>query len=379
MKSYLKRILTVSMLITVLFNFILCNHSSYVVYAEEVNQEAKDVNDSLTPSKNHDLIESGAGVVWDILGAVFGVIAGILVSVINIFPILLQVVISSLAGFDVGGKFKLITIGDIVFNDVTFLDANYMDFTTGTDVTKAVKDSVAKYYYMFRLISLALSLFILIYVGIRLAMSTLAQDKARYKMMLIGWVESVILLFCLQYIISILFAVGNGFEKILIDLRDSLGADELNFEEVTMEKIFSFFGVFSGWEYVMYSVVYWYMVSLQIKFFITYLKRFITIGFLILISPFISIVYALDKVADGRAQSFYKWINEITTNIIIQPIDAAIYLVYMITAGAIAEHSIFFALLILTSITKIEKVILGLFNTKPHSLHHVKDQKVKLM
>ena len=51
------------------------------------------------------------------------------------------------------------------------------------------------------LIVLSILLCVLIYVGIRMAISTVASDKAAYKKMLVDWACSLALIFLLQYII----------------------------------------------------------------------------------------------------------------------------------------------------------------------------------
>lgn len=43
---------------------------------------------------------------------------------------------------------------------------------------------------------------ILIYVGIKIIISSAAQDKAKYKQMLIDWIVGICLLFMLHYIMA---------------------------------------------------------------------------------------------------------------------------------------------------------------------------------
>ena len=95
-----------------------------------------------------------------------------------------------------------------------------------------------------------------------------------------------------------------------------------------------------------------------------YFRRVVVVGFLILIAPAVTVTYPIDKAGDGKAQAFAVWFAELVINIMIQPIHAAIYLVFMFTAGEIAKHSILIALLFLLSMTKIEKYVLRLFNLK---------------
>ena len=62
------------------------------------------------------------------------------------------------------------------------------------------------------------------------------------------------------------------------------------------------------------------------------MKRFLMVGFLIVISPLITITYSIDKAGDGKAQAFSTWLKEFMVNILIQPLHALIYLVFVLMA-----------------------------------------------
>lgn len=147
----------------------------------------------------------------------------------------------------------------------------------------------------------------------------------------------------------------------------------------TIDKIYSFMFATSGWTYILYSVVFWFLVAIQFKFFMSYFRRVITIGFLIIIAPLISVIYPIDKLGDGKSQSFSVWLNEFCMNIFIQPIHAIVYIVFMFTASEIASRSILVALMFLLALTKIEKIILHLFNLRNvASLKPVDEEKTKI-
>ena len=120
-------------------------------------------------------------------------------------------------------------------------------------------------------------------------------------------------------------------------------------------------------------------MGVQIKFFLSYFRRVIVVGFLILISPIVTITYPIDKIGDNKAQAFWVWFNELAINIFIQPIHAFIYLVFMFTAGEIAKYSLLVATIFLYGMTKVEKLVLHLFNPRNViSLKPVDDEKNKI-
>lgn len=288
----------------------------------------------------------------------------------------------------------MFTIEKTVFNEIGLFNINYFNFEntyqigTGSNektiqvkspIIKRVKQSIAKFYIILRLMAIALSLIILIYVGIRMALSTVASDKAKYKQMLIAWVESIVILFTMQYIISLVMNIGQMFGNIIYDLKCILNSGgDASFETDIMDNLTSFMLGSSGWSYALNSIIYWFLIFIQTKFFLSYFKRIITVGFLILIAPIVTITYPIDKIGDGKAQAFTVWFSELSVNIFIQPIHALIYLVFMYTAGEIAKYSMLVALLFLLSLTKVEKVVLQLFNLRNVvSLRPVEDERKK--
>lgn len=382
----MKKILSTLLLVVILFNFIF---SGKVQAESKIDMNDPGMNDALSGSAMETLISDGVATIngvttqvtfdWNVIGAVVSIVARFL----NLFPMLtrqLMMICSSgqVFGSLAGGQY--FTIERAVFNQISIFNVDFFNLTSpytytlgngvneititsNSKVENSIRTSVARYYYILRLIAMAISLLILIYVGIRMAISTISADKAKYKSMLIAWVESIVLLFFMQYIISFVIGAGNMFSNLMYDLKCMIeGNGAINFENTILEetKLLSL----SGWSYCAYSVAFWALVFVQSKFFFTYFRRTITVGFLILIAPLITITYPIDKIGDGKAQAFTVWMNELVMNILIQPIHGLIYLIFIYTAGEIAKTSVFVALAFLLALTKFEKIILQLFNLR---------------
>ena len=58
----------------------------------------------------------------------------------------------------------------------------------------------------------------------------------------------------------------------------------------------------------------------------------IKIGFLIIISPLISVTYSIDKMGDGKAQALGNWLKEFIYTILIQPFHCIMYVAFVKTA-----------------------------------------------
>ena len=119
----------------------------------------------------------------------------------------------------------------------------------------------------------------------------------------------------------------------------------------------------AGWSA---ALVYMGIIVLTFVFLIMYIKRMITIAFLILISPIITITYSIDKINDGKSQALDTWTKEFLQNVLIQPFHCIIYLVFIsvginivsksgtLAAGIIVILTMFF-------IFEAEKIIKNIF------------------
>ena len=236
----------------------------------------------------------------------------------------------------------------------------------------AIKESVTSVYFLCRILALAIGLLVLIYIGIRMAISTIASDQAKYKKMLMSWVESVIIIFLMPYLMSLIFSFGELLTDSFYELRNNLlgtvaegtyGTYDI-FEDTirstTTDLVFSL----SGLKLTMWSIIYWCLLFAEMKFLWTYLKRFLMVGFLIVISPLITITYSIDKAGDGKAQAFSIWFKEFIVNVLIQPLHALIYLIFVLTANAIAASSPIVALAMLLAMGQVERMVKVIFDLR---------------
>lgn len=265
------------------------------------------------------------------------------------------------------------TIEDTIFGNISFFNIDFFNENEDDlEVHKALSESVSTWYFVLRNIAVVISLCVLIYIGIRMAISTVAEEKAKYKKMLMGWIESFILLFLLHYIIIIIVEFSKALTGILSGL-----SRENSFEVFIIEDIVDKMGNSTGWELASQAILFWMLVFYQLKFFLLYSKRLLTTAFLILISPFITVTYAIDKVGDNQAQAFKVWFKEILINIMIQPLHAFLYMIFMFSAFKIAEKAPLLAVLFLMGLSRGEKVVKNVFNMRGASSIHSMSETLK--
>ena len=99
-----------------------------------------------------------------------------------------------------------------------------------------LKSTISNWYVVLRDISLVALLSVLVYVGIRIIISSTAGDKAKYKQMLMDWVIAMCLLFVMHYIMAASNMVVKNFIN-LIDATDLVNDTAELPEEVSGQTI----------------------------------------------------------------------------------------------------------------------------------------------
>ena len=265
------------------------------------------------------------------------------------------------------------TIYDTVLGNYDLFDIDYTNIPSKIDDTspliEQIKFYVIKYYTVIRNLSLAASLLILIYVGIRMATSTLANDKAKYKKMLVSWLASIVLIFFMHLIvivISVVLQIGLGVVQDIASAWKVTGFEQDIYSTAVLGLSNTGFNVFSA--VLMIFILTWY----QLKFFIYYLRRTLEVNFLIIISPLVTITYSLDKMGDGKAQAFGKFLSEIILKSVIQIVHAFLYVVFIASAGLVSVSHPILAVLFFAILSRAEKIVKKIFSINEDGLQKVK-------
>ncbi len=271
----------------------------------------------------------------DVLGDILDTILKLLGSVVGIFtwPIRLMILAVTVAletiistfGHVAGGSEELaITPFTILFNKLEITNIDFFNFSGSgnNNFISGFRENIAMWYYVLRFIATAILLAILFYIGTRMAISTVADEKAKYKKMIVDWVVSLALLYLLHYIIVFVITLNEQLVQMLSDVA----GQDLNFGWLIAgllgQSVNPLSGI-GGWAALILFVIF---VWQTVKFFIMYVKRMITIGFLILISPLITITYSVDRAGDQKAQALNTWLKEFVYNVLIQPFHCVLYL-----------------------------------------------------
>lgn len=134
--------------------------------------------------------------------------------------------IASLAEYLLGAVFKTLT-GDnifpwadrIIFNGIGFLDINFLNpasnslFVSNGSTSILGKVVYSVYSTIFSLAVLFLGVAVGI-MAIRLALSSIAAEKAKYKQAIVNWVTCIVMLFLMHYILAFVFWINEQLVQI---------------------------------------------------------------------------------------------------------------------------------------------------------------------
>ncbi len=236
-----------------------------------------------------------------------------------------------------------LTLEKIVLNQVPIFDVNLfnMNEAGGVELTSesntgnadniilTLRENVAGWYYAFRNFVIAALLIVLIYLGIRIAITNIAEEKAQYKRMLVDWFISFFMVLFIHYFILIVLWVNDFFIGIFTKIIEN--AEMGNFYQSVLDMAYNV-NFTEGWYgTILYMALVWYMIKYAWK----YIKRLLSVFILIILSPLVAISYALDKIRDNRSQSLGRWLKEIAFTILIQSVHALIYTVFL--AGIVSQ------------------------------------------
>lgn len=235
---------------------------------------------------------------------------------------------------------ETLTLEKIVLNQVPIFDVNIFNtneaggesLTTNENagnIILTLRQNVASWYNAFRYFVIALLLVILIYLGIRMAITSIAEEKAQYKRLLKDWFISFFIVMFIHYFIVIIMQLNDYFVNVFTNIIES--SDMGSFYDSVLIMAYDFRFTEGWYGTILYIALVWYMLKYAWK----YIKRLLSVLILIILSPLVAVSYALDKIRDNRSQSLGKWLKEIAFTILIQSVHALIYTVFI--AGIISQ------------------------------------------
>ena len=261
--------------------------------------------------------------------------------------------------------------GTIELLSIDFITGKTAD---GQEITNegwvGIRKVISSWYKVLRMIAIIGLLSVLIYMGIKIILSANAKEKAKYKQWIIDWFVAVAILFAMHFIMAFIVSVTGQFSNLLGETSGKINVGVVNSSDGTVIDTFSTnlmglvrfmiqsenFAIKVG-----YEVMYIMLLVYTIKFTLVYLKRVLNMAFLTLIAPIIALMYPLDKINDGNAQSFEMWLKEYIFNALLQPMHLILYYVLLGSAVGVAAANPIYGIVVLTFLTEAERLLKKIF------------------
>ena len=381
----MKRI-SIVLIIIILFNFIFCNYISYADDEEDDDETitySKEAYDKLTEEGTVELNEEETDVSTSTsaIGSASGTVASLFTPPFMVISLLLSNV-ASLGGITGGDGYTdlpssayntgMFTICSLVFGEYLLFNANVyqtnadlnpdIESNTVSNIIDEIKELIVGWFYVFKLVAIAIMLVLIIFTGIKLATSQLSDKKARYKEVIKAWVEGLIFVLLLEYIVVILNVIIDGFLDILWTIRYSLENNGYSsFEYELLNICMTGIAQYGGMKALAYAIEYIAFVGIQIAFFIKYFWRLVKIFIMILFAPIIGVMHVFSKLRGGPGL-IGNWILQYTMCLSMQPMHALIYIIFTFTASQIAINAPLLGIVFLWVMLRAEKIMRIILN-----------------
>lgn len=362
----MKKTIIVSLIVIILLNLICVE--SFALDYPQINLEAqKNGNVTLKDSEGKEIDASILGTTYS-GSTVFKVV----LNAITFVPQTINQIMETFVESTSEDEMSRFTIYGTVLGKYEIFNINYLEIPEDNDTSLMgiIKYNVIKYYGIMRNLSIAISLFVLIYIGIRMAISTVAGDKAKYKKMLCDWLASLILVFFMHFLIIIISYIMQKGLGIINKVAEIWNLS--NFEQDMYSGSINNFTKVKGYNGIIAFLIITSLTYYQLKFFMYYLRRTIEVNFLVIVSPLVTITYAIDKAGDGKAQAFEAFLKELIMKSAIQIIHAALYVIFIASAGVIAVNNPLLAVIFFGVLSRAEKITRKIFSVDDNGFEKTK-------
>ena len=278
-----------------------------------------------------------------------------------------------------GKTMKIYTIEDLFFNRIPLLDANFFTETAGGkpiqegSAISIIRKVVKNWYISFRNVAIVVIAIIIVFAGVRIAISTIAEDKANYKNILVNWVKALLIVLTMHFC---MYAIQYLNAKLLEVLQTSLenkygaaidpttGQPMSNTGQVYNTIVKRAFDV----RYkigIPGAIMYLVLTIYFLRFCFVYVRRYAGLIILTILAPLVAIKNAILSLNGKSSSEFARWLGDYTTTTFIQSIHALVFLTLITTAIDLALVNIggfIVALLMLHAVTKITALATQIFN-----------------
>ena len=286
---------------------------------------------------------------------------------------------------------------EIFSNQIPALDINFINPNTKLtesldeegkiyNSAEILRPQIAKWYVALRNFVLIGLMIVLLYIGIRIVISSTSEDRAKYKERIRDWIVAILLVLFMHYIMAFAltatdYIVGAirgsnqllGFEFSENNVKAIETATGIDIEPDSDGKYYYYTNLMGyarlkqqgnttfTWDYIGYTLVYLVLVIFTVMFLIIYLKRVVYMAFLTMIAPLVALTYPIDKITDGQAQAFGMWLKDYIYNLLLQPFHLLLYTMLIGSVMDLASSNMLYAIVALGFLMPAEQLLRRLF------------------
>lgn len=277
---------------------------------------------------------------------------------------------------------KMPTVDGSVWAQQNYFQLSFFD-SNPSGFAGEIQGVIGSLYNALRYMVAAIYVVILVYLGIRMILSSIGKQKAHYKDLLKYWLTGLLLLFAFHWVMAFAIWTSDTFTKMFADVgvaqvnavASSLDATNIVGMEGTPDSVTDAIvaiickdggsNLFSLLTYPLRGIYLIALLCFGIFISLTYIKRLFTIALLLVLFPLVVLSYVFDKIGDRRAQTFGIWLKEFMTNVFVQPIHAFLLMIisFLLSLNIVTTPIIgpIIALLLLGLLPVGEKQIKQLF------------------
>lgn len=291
-KQKVKKILKIALVVFLCIMLISPSVSAMTSnYSGDVGTSVQDQE-----SNNSTVLEKVGNFIQDLLlGALGKAIAAIGWVIEKLSALLVQL----LTGAD---KAMFPWADQIIFNSIPLLDINFINpaknsLFYGENSYSLIGESVRNIYFTGMSIGLGFLGIIVAVMAIRIAISSIASEKAKYKEAIVTWITALVLLFGLHYIISFTFYINEQMTSVAGNIVNTQIASTSDAKSVANLGEFFKENAFGEWntESFIAAILYAVFVVQSLMFFYAYVKRLFYVVILAVIGPFVVVYDFLRK------------------------------------------------------------------------------------
>ena len=254
------------------------------------------------------------------------------------------------------------SVESIVYNKVPLFDINvFSDTSAGVKIPDnsiegILKRIVAIWYVSLRNVALIILAILIIYTGMMMAISTVADEKATYKKRLIGWIKGIVILVFIHYIIYI---VINLNQNIVNTIAQTSGKEAQIYNTIKTRAMDTRLSI--G---LPATLLYLTLIIMWLRFIWTYIKRKFNVEFLIILAPLVVAKNTYELSSGKKSKILSNWFQRFTTAVFIQSIHALFYTIFVGTVLEISTDNLLgfvISLMVLNFMLSADKLFTSIF------------------